>query len=299
MLTRIFGLFVLCVVISFNVNAAANKSANKTILITGGLTGIGKEITLAFKNAGWNVWVTSRNPADYSSIPGVNVRKLDITNGAQIKQLVAEIKKTDQRLDVLVNNAGYGIIGPEEAVSAEQARDLLNVNVIGPLELTQASLPLMRANNSGYIINISSTSGIRALPGLGMYSASKMALEGLSEALAAELAQWNIHVVLIEPGSINNDWVKNAQLAANINNYPGYKKFTSNLQKTLSSKAAAGQDQQEIGQLALQIVNTKNPNLRYQTNSTVAALAKEVLTDTTGNAMRQKTIAFAEELNTL
>lgn len=276
---------------------AAHKATNKTVLITGGLSGIGKEIATTFKNDGWNVWVTTRDPSKHTALAGVNIRKVDITDQKAVKTLVNEIRKTDGRLDVVVNNAGYGVFGPQEAISVDQARDLLNVNVIGPLVVIQESLPLMRKSSDGHIINVSSTSGLRAVPGLGMYAASKMALEGMSEALAAEVTPWNIKVSIIEPGTVNNDWVKNSPLAANLEHYPSYKTFTTKLRKTLTDKSHSnGQNPQEIAQLTLTVAKTKNPNLRYQTNAQASSVANEVLTDPTGNTMRDKMASMALEL---
>lgn len=276
---------------------AASSPAKKTVLITGGLSGIGRDIATEFKNAGWNVWVTSREPQKRDQLAGVTSRQLNITDETAIRNLMNEIKAKDKRLDVLVNNAGYAVLGPTETVSAEQARNVMEVNVIGPFLLMQEALPLMRANHGGHIISISSTSGLRALPGLGIYAASKMALEGLCEAVAAEVAQWNIQVAIIEPGTVKNDWVKNVIMAENIHKFPGYKSFTNKLQTKLSNKAIdVGQESQEIAQLALKIANTPKPDLRYQTNTTVSALAHEVLVDPTGNKMREQTISLSNEL---
>jgi NAD(P)-dependent dehydrogenase (short-subunit alcohol dehydrogenase family) len=276
-------------------NVAAKTSKPKTVLITGGLSGIGKEMAIAFKNDGWNVWVTSRTPEKYESLPGVNARQLDITDSASIKKLIAEIKNKDGRIDVLVNNAGYGIVGPQEAVSEAQVKDLFAVNVFGPLQLIQESLPLLRASHDGHIINISSTSGMRALPGLGTYAASKMALEGISEAFAAELAPWNIKVSIVEPGSVANDWSKNAQVAANINQFHGYNTFTTKLQNTLISKSIeVGQKQEEIAILVLSIAKNSNPDLRYQTGKQSSDLAAELWKDPSGNQLRDKMIGFVK-----
>lgn len=277
--------------------ATVTQNAQKTVLITGGMTGVGREIATAFKNDGWNVWVTSRNPSQYAPMPGVTVRQLDLTNQTAVKQLMQDVQAKTGRLDVLVNNAAQAVVGPTETVSVTQARNVLDANVIGPMIMMQEALPVMRANHGGHIINISSTSGLRALPGLGIYAASKMALEGLSEALAAETAQWNIQVSIIEPGTVKNDWVQNTLKAENLDSYPAYKSFTNKLQNTLTEKAAdVGQQPQEIAQLTVKIANTPKPDLRYQTNSTVSALAHEVLVDPTGNKMRDKTIAFGQEM---
>lgn len=269
----------------------------KTVLITGGLSGIGREIALSFQNAGWNVWVTSHQMHKRETLSGVNVRELDLTNETAIKALLHEIAAKDQRLDVLVNNAAYSVIGPTETISAKQAQEIMDINVIGPFLLTQQALPLMRASHSGHIINISSSSGLRALPGLGLYAASKMALEGLSEALAAEVAPWNIQVVIVEPGSVKNDWVRNAATAENLNTFPSYQSFTTKLQTKLATKAKdVGQESTDVAQLVLSIANNPKPDLRYQTNTTVSALAHEILVDPTGNKMRDQTITMSREL---
>ncbi len=273
------------------------KPTQKTVLVTGGLSGIGKEISVKFRDAGWDVWATSRNPIRYRTITGINVRKLeDITDSVKVTELLEEIKAKSGRLDVLVNNAAFAVLGPTETMSSEQARKVLDVNVIAPLQFIQASLPIMRAQKNGHIINISSTSGLRTLPGLSLYGASKMALEGLSEGLAAEVAQWNIHVSIVEPGSVNNTWAKNAPSTDNLKNYPGYSKFTHKLRSTLNKKAQDGQNPEEIANLIFEIANNPKPDLRYQTNPTVAALAQEILTDPTGNRIRDKTISFAREM---
>ncbi|HSX20285.1 MAG TPA: SDR family oxidoreductase [Gammaproteobacteria bacterium] len=296
MLTRIICLCTIIFACS-TAFAAANPNAKKTVLITGGMNGVGREIATAFKNDGWNVWVTSRNPSQYPELTGVTVRKLDLTDQAAVKQLMRDIQAKNGRLDVLVNNASYTLIGATEATSVTQAREIMDVNVIAPFLLTQEALPLMRASHGGHIINISSTSGLRALPGMGMYAASKMALEGLSEALAAETAQWNIKVSIIEPRGIKNEWIQNASIAEKINDYPGYKTFTSNLQNKLAKKVEEiGQQPQEMGQFVLKVANTAKPNLRYQTDSSGAALAHEILVDPSGNKMRDQTIAFSREL---
>lgn len=274
------------------------KPSQKTVLVTGGLGGLGKEITVKFRNAGWNVWATSRNPTRHRTITDITIYKLeDVTDAESVQELIKTIKSKTGRLDVLVNNAGFTVLGPTETLSVEQARKILEVNVIAPLQFIQATLPIMRTQKSGHIINISSTSGLRALPGLGIYGASKMALEGLSEGLAAEIAQWNVHVSIVEPGTVKNTWAKNAPLADNLKDYPGYSKFTHKLRSNLDKKAQdVGQDPAEIASLILEIANNPKPDLRYQTNPTVAALANEILVDPTGNKTRTQTISFAQEM---
>lgn len=287
--------FMLSLLIS--VMVCGNAYAKKTVLVTGGLSGVGKEITLAFRDAGWEVWATSRDPEKYPAIANVNIRKLDVTDSNAIKALFKDIKHHHQHLDVLVNNAALTIIGPEETLSTKQAQTIMAVNVIGPLQMMQESLPMMRKNNGGKIINISSTSGIRALPGLGIYAASKMALEGLSAALAAEAAQWNIWVSVVEPGTVKGNWIQHAELTENLKEYPGYVTFTNQLKAKLKTKAQEqGQAPSEIAQLTLQIADSATPNFRYQTSDAAKTVANEVLLDPTGNFQRERATIFAREL---
>jgi NAD(P)-dependent dehydrogenase (short-subunit alcohol dehydrogenase family) len=289
--------FIAIIFIAVGISAAPKTPTTKTVLITGGAAGINKEITESFKKDGWHVWLATRDPSNYANLTDANVRKVDLSNQQQVHALVKEIRNKDGRLDVVVNNPGYGILGPQEAISATEAQTLFNINVIEPLIVIQESLPLLRASHDGHIINVSSISGLRAVPGLGMYAASKMALEGMSEALAAELVPWNIRVSIIEPGSVNNDWVQNAPQASNLDQYPGYKNFTNRLRKNLAQKSKEiGQSPQEIAQLILTVAKNPKPNLRYQTNSQAIGVANEVLTDPTGNEMRDKMALMAKDL---
>lgn len=290
---------VLALILIFScatLNALTTNPQNKTVLITGGLSGVGRDIAMEFKQAGWNVWATSRTPQNREAISGIHIRQLDLTNEAEIKKLLQEIKSTNKHLDVLVNNAAYRIMGHTETISVNQAREVMEVNVIGPFLLIQEALPIMRSNQGGHIINISSTQGLRAEPGFGIYSASKMALEGLSEALAAEVAPWNIKVVLIEPEAIKTDWVQNIVTPEKLSNYPGYKTFTNKLQQRQVSKNESAQSSKEVAQLTMKVATDPKPNLRYQTNSTVTALAQEILVDPTGNKMRDQTIKMSNDL---
>src|SRR5690606_32369841 len=129
----------------------------------------------AFAQKGWQVWATDQsiNDTTFKAYPNVHVLKLDVTNEFDIQQVVDNILTEQPSIDVLINNAGYGLIGAQEAVSKEEIQRQFEVNVYGPVMLTQAVLPTMRENKKGHIINVSSTSGMRAIPGLGTYAASK------------------------------------------------------------------------------------------------------------------------------
>lgn len=181
----------------------------KTILITGASSGIGKATALYFSKEGWNVIATMRRPegeTDLNHLPNVLVTRIEVTDISSIDQAIKSGIERFGKIDVLLNNAGYGQIGLFEAISMEKVMAQFNVNVFGTMNLIRRLLPHFRANNSGTIINISSTVGVIAMPMVSIYSASKFAIEGFSESLAYELDPLNIRVKLIEPGSISTNF---------------------------------------------------------------------------------------------
>lgn len=267
-----------------------------TVLITGGMTGIGNEIAKAFLDEGWNVWVTSRDPDKYKKVQGIRSLKVDLKKEEDIKNAVARVHKDSGRIDVLVNNAGYGLLGPVETLEAKELQEQLEVNVLGSLRFIKNVLPVMRAQEHGHIINVSSTSGVRAVPGLGAYSASKMALEGLSEALAAEVFPWNIRVSLVQPGTVNNNWAENAVIAENAKSEMLYKELTTNLQGKLITLSKSGQLPKDIGRLVVKVAHVSNPHFRYQTNEQSHGVVAGIYSDTTGNDILKKMKNFAKNL---
>lgn len=184
---------------------------NKVWLITGGARGIGKETALIALANGDRIAVTSRQIDNLAYLSGyptdrVLALPLDITNSANVNNAVKEVIKKFGIIDVLINNAGYGQFGAIEELSDKNMHQQIETNVYGPLYAIRAVLPVMRKNKSGHIINLSSIAGLVSAPGLGMYNASKYALEGLSEALSAEVKPLGIHVTLIEPGGVRTDF---------------------------------------------------------------------------------------------
>ncbi|WP_071675963.1 SDR family oxidoreductase [Nioella nitratireducens] len=181
----------------------------KTILITGASSGIGKATALRFQAEGWNVVATMRDPsagADLVALDNVLVTRLDVIDAGSIAAAVtAGIDRFD-KIDVLLNNAGYGAYGPLEAFSADRIRRQFDTNVIGLLETTKAVLPHMRANRSGTLVNISSIGGQITFPLGALYHGTKFAVEGLSEALHYELEPLGIRVRIIEPGMIRTEF---------------------------------------------------------------------------------------------
>ena len=190
---------------------------SKIWLITGTSSGFGRSFAEAALQRGDKVVATARKPEvldDLTERHGDAVRALtlDVTDRAEVASVVEQAIDAFGRLDVVVNNAGYGLQGAIEEVSEQEARDQMETNVFGLLWVTQAVLPQMRAQGSGHIINLSSIGGIAAFPGLGIYNASKWAVEALGESLAAEVAGFGIKVTNVEPSGFRTKW-NNASMA--------------------------------------------------------------------------------------
>ncbi|WP_260857199.1 SDR family NAD(P)-dependent oxidoreductase [Microbacterium sp. 1.5R] len=175
-------------------------------MITGGNRGLGRALTLAALDAGHSVVATTR--AEHSLPPHerLHVIQLDVRDRESVRDAVSAAAEHLGGLDVLVNNAGIGLIGAVEEVSEEDARTVFDTNLLGPLWLSQAVIPIMRAQGSGHIVQISSVGAVGTMPTLGLYNASKSGLEAFSEAMAAEVRRFGIRVSLVEPGELATDW---------------------------------------------------------------------------------------------
>jgi len=198
----------------------------RTIFITGASKGFGKLWATAFLDAGENVVATAR---DLSALATLKEKygnqllplQLDVTNKTMVLAVVEQAKAHFGSIDILINNAGFGLFGTVEETTEEQARAQMETNFFGLLWVTQAVLPVMRAQKSGHIIQVSSFLGLTTLPMLGLYNASKFAVEGLSETIASEVAHLGIKFTLIEPNGFATEWAgKSAmQTTANIEDY--------------------------------------------------------------------------------
>lgn len=181
----------------------------KTILITGASSGIGRAAVKHFAGSGWNVVATMRNPereTEFHNNDKILVLRLDVENMDTINKALEEGIQWFGKIDVLLNNAGYGTMGIFEAATDAQIRRQFEVNVFGLMNVTKAILPHFRDNKEGTLINISSMGGKITFPTMSLYHSTKFAVEGFSESLAFELASQNIQVKLIEPGAIQTDF---------------------------------------------------------------------------------------------
>jgi NAD(P)-dependent dehydrogenase (short-subunit alcohol dehydrogenase family) len=197
-----------------------------TWLITGCSTGLGRALAHAVLTRGWNAVVTARDPETVRDIVAIDPAcslslRLDVTDQAQVADVVRQAEAHFGGIDVLVNNAGYGYRGAVEEAGEAEIRDLFETNFFGLVAVTQAVLPGMRARGSGHIVNISSVGGRMAQPGSGYYSATKFAVEGMSDALRKEVRPLGIGVMVVEPGGFRTDFAGRSlhQSARTIGDY--------------------------------------------------------------------------------
>ncbi len=182
---------------------------SQTVLITGASSGIGRATAELFARRGWNVAATMRNPeqaADWSAQPGIVVEKLDVTDQDSITGSIARVVERFGVIDALVNNAGYGVLGPFEASTPGQVERQLATNVAGLMNVTRAILPHFRERRGGTLVNVSSVGGRVTFPLYSVYHATKWAVEGFSESLQFELRPFNIRVKIVEPGPIKTEF---------------------------------------------------------------------------------------------
>lgn len=183
---------------------------NRTVLITGSGSGIGDAGVRTFAAEGWTVYATDIDADRLAGLgePGCVTREMDVTNRDSITDVVEDIRDSHGRLDCVVNNAGIAEIGALEDIPIEDIKREFDVNLHGPLRVCQATLPLLREGSGGRIVNVSSVFGRIAVPGTGAYSASKFALEGMSDALRREMVDSPVDVVLVEPAWVQTPFLR-------------------------------------------------------------------------------------------
>lgn len=238
----------------------------KTWFITGASRGIGAEIAKAVLAAGDQLIATARNHTSlhqFESNPNVLALSLDITDEAQVQAAVAAGLEKFGQIDVLVNNAGFGLLGGIEEASATEVEQVYRTNVFGLLNVTRAVLPSMRQRRRGHIINLSSIGGYRSTPGWGIYSSTKFAVEGITEALHDELAPLGIHATVVEPGYFRTDFLDGSSLQKTAIQIPDYAETVGKIRNRASelSYQQPG-DPTKLAQAILELVNADTPPLR-------------------------------------
>jgi NAD(P)-dependent dehydrogenase (short-subunit alcohol dehydrogenase family) len=238
---------------------------SKTWFITGASRGFGREWTIAALERGDTVAATARDTATLDDLlqqygEALLPLRLDVTDREAVFGAVQQAHQRFGRLDVVVNNAGYGQFGMVEEISEAEARAQLDTNVLGPLFVVQAALPYLRAQGSGHILQVSSIGGISAFPNIGIYNASKWALEAFSQSLALEVADFGINVTIIEPGAYSTDWGGASAKHATPN--PAYAEFREKAAEQRKARAGNPGDPVATRDAVLKVVDAEKPPLR-------------------------------------
>jgi NAD(P)-dependent dehydrogenase (short-subunit alcohol dehydrogenase family) len=251
--------------------------AAKVWFITGASRGFGREWSIAALERGDSVAATAR---DVSTLDDLGERfgdlivpiELDVTDRSAAFAAVAQAHDHFGRLDVVVNNAGYGHFGMVEELSETDARDQIETNLFGALWVTQAALPFLREQQSGHIIQVSSIGGVTAFPTVGMYHASKWGLEGISQALAQEVADFGIKVTLVEPAGYATDWAGSS--ARHSTPLPAYDEARAKAQESRARRTASPGDPTASRAAILKVVDADDPPLRVFFGDGVLAIAR-------------------------
>jgi NAD(P)-dependent dehydrogenase (short-subunit alcohol dehydrogenase family) len=252
--------------------SSLSSSNQKVAVVTGSSSGIGFETSLTLARSGFLTYATMRNLGKGATIKSVatkeglpiRVVQLNVTEGRSINDAIHSIKSDVGKIDVLVNNAGYGLNGAFEDLAMEEIKAQYETNLFGVIRVTQAVLPIMRKQKSGIIVNISSGAGRFGYPGGSAYVSTKFAIEGLSESMAYELEPFGIRVVLVEPGVIKTNFV-NSIVAAKKSQDPNspYAQLMQNVATSFQHMIEGGSSTDVVAKVVLKAVTSENPTLRY------------------------------------
>jgi NAD(P)-dependent dehydrogenase (short-subunit alcohol dehydrogenase family) len=268
------------------------KNERKVAVVTGSSTGIGYATALQLARSGYFTFATMRNPekggdlirvAKNEELP-ILVEQLDVTDLDSIKDFMSRrlAVKSSGRIDVLVNNAGYALTGSLEDLLIKEIQDQLETNLLGAIRVTQQVLPVMRAQGSGIIVNISSGAGRIGFQGLSAYVATKFALEGLSESLAYEVGPFGIKVVLIEPGTVKTKAFDNMVIGqAALRKDSPYAGMLDNLNMAFKTRLDKASTPDQVAATILEAISSQEPKFRYAVGQDVVALLEKrrTLTD--------------------
>jgi NAD(P)-dependent dehydrogenase (short-subunit alcohol dehydrogenase family) len=269
--------------------------AQNVALVTGSSSGIGFETALLLARNGFKTYASMRDLKKSKDITQIankeklplQVVQLDVIDHKSIREAIDKVVEENKRIDVLVNNAGYGLLGALEDLSIEEIKAQFETNFFGAIRVMQQALPVMRKQKSGgTIVNISSVGGRMGIPGLSAYHSTKFALEGLSESISYELEPFGIRVVLIEPGFIRTNIMNSSIIAKKAQdlNSP-YFSLTQQLERSFKSameNTSESSPPEEVAKVVLQAVTSDSPKLRYAVGNDAASLiqAKTTMSDT-------------------
>ena len=254
----------------------------KVALVTGSSSGMGFTTAVMLARAGIHTYASMRNLkksktitdlANKENLP-LQVIQLDVNDDKSVKDAIAKIVTEKERIDVLVNNAGYGLFGSIEDVSIEEMKAQFETNFFGVMRVTQLVLPTMRKQKSGTIVNVSSVGGRISLPVLSAYNSTKFALEGLSESMSYELEPFGIKVIIIEPGVIRTNIMDSSIFAKKAQNpkspyFSLIQKVESNFKSMMENKSSPPE---EVAKVILGALTSKNPQLRYTVGDDAATM---------------------------
>lgn len=241
---------------------------NKVTLVTGASSGIGREIARLLAQRGARVFGTARDPKSAKPISGVEFVRMDVTDDTSVNEAIQGIVQKAGPVEILVNNAGYGLTGALEETSVQEARDQFETNFFGVLRVTNAVLPRMRQAGYGRVVNISSVIGFLPAPFMGIYTASKHAVEGYTETLDHEVRQFGVRAMLIQPAytkSKINGNSRSAKVALEV-----YAAERKRLNSLLEESVEQGDDPRIVAEAVWKALTAKSPLLRYPVGKGVA-----------------------------
>lgn len=253
---------------------------SKVVLVTGASFGIGNAVATYLHNKGYTVYGTSRNPKNTNNFP-FQMLALDVTKADTILSAVTSILEKENRLDVLVNNAGMGITGPIEDTPTEEMKSVFDTNFFGAIDVIKAVLPQMRKQKSGTIINITSFAGYMGLPFRGLYSATKGAFELITEALSMEVKGFGIKVASVAPGDFATNIAAGRYHTPVFENSAYKEDYQRNL-AIIDRDVNGGKQPIEIGKVVYKIINRNNPKIHYKVGNfleKISIVLKRILPD--------------------
>lgn len=247
--------------------------SSKVILVTGASAGIGAAIAARLAAAGHRVFGTSRRQDAVPPAPGVTMLAMNVRSEASVAAAVGEVLKSAGRINVLVNNAGFGIAASVEDTRPDDMQRQMDTNFLGPLRVCQAVLPAMRAQKSGRIIQVSSLAARIGIPFQGAYSASKSALEGMSEALSMEVKPFGIDVVMVQPGDTKSNFTASREWTESAKASAVYGAHAKHAVAVMEKAEQAGPPADKVARVVERAVNAAKPKLRYASASGTERLA--------------------------